>query len=219
MARTAFVPVLLVLSLLTGCRSALHDAYFDAREKLGTPRRALLVDRIEAARDSQQEAQETFTSALDAFQSVTGYRGGDLEALYRDLDAAYTRSTARADEVRARIEAVEAVASSLFREWEDELGAYEDERLRRQSEAQLRASRRQYQALAAKMARVEASMTPVLEAFEDRVLFLKHNLNARAVASLEETAGALRTDVRGLLRDMEASIAEADAYIREMQRG
>lgn len=208
---------LVLLLVLPGCRSALQDAYFDAREKLGTPRRALLVDRIADARDSQQEAQKTFASALDAFQSVTGFRGGDLEALYRDLDAAFARSTDRADEVRARIQAVEDVAASLFREWEDELDAYEDPALRRQSERQLRQSREQYEALAARMARVEQSMTPVLEAFEDRVLFLKHNLNARAVASLEETAGALRTDVRSLLRDMEASIAEADAYIREMR--
>lgn len=69
------------------------------------------------------------------------------------------------------------------------------------------------------MERAERKMAPVLEAFQDQVLFLKHNLNARAIASLEGTVDELETDVDQLIRDMEASIAEANAFIEQMQAG
>ncbi len=209
--------LLALLVVLPACRSAVQDVYFDARDKLGTPRRELLADRVEKARETQQEAREEFASALDAFQSVTGFQGGDLEDLYRRLNDAYERSQNQAEDVRKRIQAVEDVSSSLFREWEAELGEYEDAGLRRESERQLKASQQSYEKLAAKMERVERSMEPVLEAFQDRVLFLKHNLNARAVASLEGNVGELETDVRALLREMEASIAEADAFMRDLR--
>jgi len=60
-------------------------------------------------------------------------------------------------------------------------------------------------------------MTPVLGAFKDQVLFLKHNLNARAISSLQQNADRIQSDVGSLVRDMEASIAEANAFIRQMQ--
>ena len=62
-------------------------------------------------------------------------------------------------------------------------------------------------------------MDPVLNAFRDQVLFLKHNLNAQAIASLENTANELQADVAQLISDMEASIDEANAFIEEMQAG
>lgn len=49
------------------------------------------------------------------------------------------------------------------------------------------------------------------------MLFLKHNLNARAISSLETTVAALETDVSALIADMEASIAEANRFIEAMQ--
>ena len=54
-------------------------------------------------------------------------------------------------------------------------------------------------------------------AFRDQVLFLKHNLNARALASLEETSGDLQQDINELIAQMEGSIEEASAFIDAMR--
>ncbi len=56
-------------------------------------------------------------------------------------------------------------------------------------------------------------MDPVLATMKDHVLFLKHNLNARALGSLEGTADTLQRDVNRLIKDMEAAISEADKFI------
>ena len=210
---------LLLALLLAGCRSTYDAAYFRTMEALGREKREILVDRVDEARESQEEARDQFASALDAFSALTGFDGGELETLYRRLDDAYERSTERADAVAERIDGVERVAEALFEEWERELDAYSDDRLRRASAEQLRQTRRRYEALLAAMHRAEASMQPVLDAFQDQVLFLKHNLNARAVAALEDTAGALETDVAALIAEMETAIAEAERFIDDMQGG
>ena len=61
-------------------------------------------------------------------------------------------------------------------------------------------------------------MDPVLVAFHDQVLFLKHNLNARAISSLQTELVSVEAEVDALIRDMEASIKEADAFINAMTK-
>jgi len=69
------------------------------------------------------------------------------------------------------------------------------------------------------MKRAEATMTPVLAAFRDQVLFLKHNLNARAIAAIRQEGVVVEAEITALIRAMEAAIAEADAFIKTLDQG
>lgn len=80
---------------------------------------------------------------------------------------------------------MESVADALFEEWSDELDLYTSPSLRRASERQYKSPQKKYQRLLASMRRVEESMQPVLATMRDNVLFLKHNLNARAIDTLK----------------------------------
>jgi hypothetical protein len=60
---------------------------------------------------------------------------------------------------------------------------------------------------------VERRAKPVLKAFEDQVLFIKHNLNAEAVTSLKTTVIKMDAEVTKLVADIEASTKEADAFL------
>ena len=66
------------------------------------------------------------------------------------------------------------------------------------------------------MKRAESKIDPVLLAFRDQVLFLKHNLNAQAIASLHDELASVEADIALLIKEMEASITEADAFIKAM---
>ena len=208
---------LLVLAVLglTSCQTA----YYATMEKLGYPKRALLVSRVQQARDSQQAAKEQFQSALERFRAVVNFRGGELETTYNALSAELERSEARAQTVHQRIAAVEEVAEALFKEWEAELAQYSQESLRRASARQLAQTRQRYTPLIRTMKRAEATMTPVLAAFRDQVLFLKHNLNARAIAAIRQEGVAVETEITGLIRAMETAIAEADAFMKTLDQG
>lgn len=199
--------------VLAGCQSM----YYAGMEKMGWHKRDLMVSRVKAARDAQEDAKEQFRDALERFGEVVAYDGGSLEARYDALRRELERSEARAQDVRERIEAVEDVSEALFYEWERELDEYSDAGLRRASERKLAATQRQYERLIGAMWRAESRIEPVLRPLRDQVLFLKHNLNARAVASLEGELVTVEADVEALVRAMEDAIAEADAFIAEIE--
>ena len=207
-------PLALGAGLLAGpaCRSA----YYATMETFGVHKREILVDRVEKGRSEQAAAQEQFKTTLQAFQELTGFEGGDLEATYSKLNRAYERSVDRADAVRERIGSIRDVAADLFEEWRDEIDEIENPDLRSKSRDLLDETRTRYDQLIAKMAAAEATMPPVLAAFKDHVLFLKHNLNAQAIASLRDTVVEIEDDVERLLGEMQASIDEADAFIAAM---
>jgi SMC interacting uncharacterized protein involved in chromosome segregation len=198
--------------LLPGC----HSVYYKTMETFGYHKRDLLVERVEDARDAQEDAKEQFQSALEKFSSVVGYSGGQLEAKYKELNAELEGSESKAKTVRKRIGNIEEVAGALFDEWESELGKYSSEKLRRSSERKLEQTQQRYAQLISAMKRAEEKMEPVLSAFRDQVLFLKHNLNAQAIASLQEELVSVEAEVSSLIKEMEASIAEADSFIQAM---
>jgi len=191
--------------------------YYNAMEKVGIPKRDILVDRVGEARESQQEAKEQFASALEKFIAVTKVGTGDLKAKYDQLNSEFKSSEARATEVHERINSVADVSEALFDEWKRELAQYSDATLRAQSQRQLDQTRDRYNDLMRTMRNAASRMEPILTKFRDQVLFLKHNLNAQAIAGLTSTATSLQGDVSRLISDMEKSIREADEFIKSMK--
>jgi len=78
-------------------------------------------------------------------------------------------------------------------------------------------TRDRYKEMIGAMKRAESTMKPVLAALKDRALFLKHNLNAQAIASLSENLGEVEKDVSALVAEMERSIDEANQFIAAMK--
>lgn len=203
-----------VLLLTGGCQSM----YYGAMEKIGYHKRDLMVNEVENARDAQQEAKEQFKSALDRFTKTLNIEGGELQEKYDVLNTEYQQSAAKAQEVRDRIASVEDVSGALFEEWETELKEYSNASLRQNSQKQLKQTKAQYAQLIKAMKRAEAKMDPVLAKFKDQVLFLKHNLNAQAIASLKSELSTVEVNIASLIKEMESSIKEADSFLSNMAK-
>ena len=203
---------ILALFFLVSCSSI----YYGAMDKIGYQKRDILVSRVDKAKTAQQETKEQFANALEAYMAVVSVPGSDLESRYRRLSSAYEDSRAQAEELNDRVDAVEDVAEALFREWKKEIGEYSNRNLANESSRQLRATRKRYIPMMRAMREAEKKVEPVLVAFHDQVLFLKHNLNARAVMALKEEARSVQGDVRQLVKEMERSIAEAESFISQM---
>jgi len=204
----------LALALVTvaGCKSAYYGAY----EQFGVYKRDLLVDQVEDARDAQEDAKAEFRDALEQFASVVTVEESNLKSTYERLADALEDAEDRAEAVTNRIDAVEDVSEDLFDEWRDEVAQISNARLRSSSERQLRESEQRYETLIRAMRRAEGRMEPVLTAFRDHVLYLKHNLNAQAIASLRTELDSIEADVAVLIREMEEAIASAQGFIDTM---
>lgn len=186
-------------------------------QTMGMERRETLSFHVEQAQEEQAEAKEQFRDALEAFSNLIGFHGGDLQTTYERLRDQYEASQRRAEQVADRIVKIESSGNNLFQEWEDELALYSSRSLRDASRRKMEETKDKYYDLLNAMRRAEAKMPPVLTIFHDQVLYLKHNLNASAVNALEDTVVELETDVDDLVADLEASIAEANAFIQSMQ--
>lgn len=198
--------------------SSCSRMYYGAMEKFGYEKRDILIDRVKDAQKSQKEAQEEFKTALERFREVVDVDGGTLEQKYERLDGELKRAEDRANKVKDRVDSVRKVSKDLFKEWEQELGKYSDRQMRAESQRQLRETKRRTDTLIKSMERAEARIEPVLTPLRDRVLFLKHNLNAKALGALTKELTTVQGDVDKLVADLQQSINEADAYLKDMEK-
>ncbi len=200
---------------LGGCQSV----YYGAMEKMGTHKRDILVDRVEEGKEAQEDAKAQFASAFEEFVAVSNVELGDLRSAYDRLQDSFDRSEKRAKAVWDRIDAIKNVSKALFKEWESELGQYTNQDLRQASQDQMNQTRILYLKLIGAMEGAAEKMDPVLDAFRDQTLFLKHNLNAQAIAALNKTTLGLRGEVDSLIQQMTKSIEEANTFIAKMRTG
>jgi hypothetical protein len=212
------VALSVLLLLVTFSFSACDKAYLATMEKMGYAKRDILSSRVKSARDAQEDAKKDIQSTLEQFGKVVSYEGGDLEATYKKLSSELETSEDSAKAVRKRIADVESVADALFSEWEQELGRYSSADLRRKSQAKLVQTKNRYKDMLAAMKRAEQRIEPVLRPLRDQVLYLKHNLNARALAAIKGELVKVDAHVDQLVKDMNRSIAEADKFILSMEK-
>ncbi len=202
-----------IIMAFSGCSSI----YYGSMEKIGVHKRDIMVDRVKAARDAQGETKKQFLTAMEQFKSVVNFQGGDLEKEYNRLNATLKRSEAEAAALRSRINAVEDVSDALFSEWRGEMKQYSSDTLREASRRKYDATRAKYQELIGAMRMAESKLEPVLIPLRDQVLFMKHNLNARAIAGLSDELASVQTNVDRLVRDMDEAISQADKFIASLR--
>jgi chromosome segregation ATPase len=208
-----WVAVWLSLSVW-GCSSI----YYAGLEKVGVPKRDLLSRRVEGARDAQEEAKQQFSSALERFRATVHVEGGELEQRYDELRGELSASEKRSERLKDKIDDVEDVAEALFDEWDSELEQYKSPALRASSERRLAETKRSYAPMIKAMRRAQRSVEPVLEAFRDVVLALKHQLNARAVTSIRGELASVEREVDALMREMNAAIREASDFLGTLEQ-
>lgn len=198
---------------LGGCAAAKYSAL----EKIGIHKRDILVDNVEDARDSQAETREYIVSAYEELNALVGHEGGELEKQYKRLNKEVERARDATQELDDRIRSIDTVSEDLFEEWESELELYSSHTLRNDQAGKLAESRRQFRRMRDRMQAARNRVDPVMAVLNDNVLYLKHSLNAQAIAALHGEAANLDADVEALIRDMQIAIDEADAFISKMR--
>ncbi len=212
-SKTVAFSIAILLITLVGCQSA----YYSAMEKVGTHKRDILIDRVKETSESQQEAKEEFTSALEQLSTLINFDGQELQSQYELSKDHYESSQKAADEVSAKISSIEHVANALFDEWRDEVEQYSNQTLKRQSQTQLKQTERRYLDVIKKMHDAEDKMLPVLSALKDNMLYLKHNLNAKAIGALKGEYKIIKHNVEQLIAHMNISIENSQAFIETLE--
>lgn len=204
----------LLNQLLEFFKKKLDNVYYQSRESLlGHHKRDIVVIQVDQACNSLKGTRDQFEDALQQFKNIVNIEPSTLERHYNLLQRQYDFCKNKSEDVSHRITSIEEVSNSLFKEWEDELEQYSNRAMRTRSRQQLKASRKQYNRLIKTLRKAENRIHPVLSAFKDQVLFLKHNLNAKAIAALQHDFMEIGIDISQLIEVMEITINEASQFV------
>lgn len=201
---------------LTSCARKIREVKYNAYEMVGLEKRDLFKSEVKNVQEEQEETGEAFKDALTKLKEMYDFEGGDLEKQHSKLKSSYESAKAEAGDLRKRIKNVNEVAGDLFAEWEDEIDEISTESLRKKSEKQLDKTKDRFKDLQKQMAVAEKKMNPVLTKLKDQVLFLKHNLNAKAIAGLKSESGQIQTEIKSLIKEVEEASKEAESFIETL---
>lgn len=210
--RLTLYTVLLAFTL-TGCQTMYNRTMENV---FGYEKRELLKRSVRSVKAGQEKTQSQFQDTLEQVKALYGYDGGNLERMYRQLKAAYERSSAQAESLKERIRHMDDIADAMFAEWKEEADRFSNEAFRKDSRRKYEKTRDRYQKLANSAREAAAAMDPVLRQLDDHVLYLKHNLNADALAAFKGEAAAIETDIETVIRRMNDAIGRADAFIEAL---
>lgn len=217
--------LLLVISIsmslvFTGCFGGcelFRDQYYDLWEKLGKEKRDLLRGQIQKAHEDQAEAAEEFEDVLTKIKELYGFDGGNLEKMYNKIKGDYDRCEARVKAVDQRITKITEIAEDLFAEWETELKQLTNPEFKTKSREALAKTRDRFEQLRAAMLKADNSMKPALKNLSNYVVFLKHNLNAQAIGSLQTEVDSIEREITAIKDDINASIKEAEEFLKDFK--
>jgi outer membrane murein-binding lipoprotein Lpp len=206
------MPAVVLCLLLGGCKST----YYKAMKTLGKEKRDILVSRIQDAKKDQDQTKKKLQTTMESFQALTGFQGGSLEKSYNRLNSDYESAADQANKLHEKIQSIDQVSNDLFKEWQGEINDMDNVKLKSQDLVMLRNAKTRQATYMRAMRKTEDQIAPVLKAFRDQVLFLKHNLNSRAIGSLKTTSAMLQGDVASLVQSIDASSQEADKLISSL---
>jgi len=198
--------LLILVSLGLSACGTVQKVQYSALEKVGIHKRDILVD-----------TKTQFKSAYEELAGLVQIKDGGLESKYKRMAKAVEASNDKAEELDDRIDSVNEVANALFAEWKQELEQYQSVSLRQASEKNLQTTRQRYGIIYQKMRESQQRVGPVLEVLQDNTLYLKHNLNARAISSISNEVLVIEDKVALLISQMELSISESDEFIKSMR--
>jgi len=205
----------IVLSL-SACGTT-QNLKYSALEKVGIHKRDILVDRIKDTSTAQEKTKQEFQSAYQQLSGLVDVQDNGLEKKYNKLKKAVEESEERTEDLEERIAKVDEVANALFEEWQQELNEYQSANLRAISAKNLNTTKQRYAFIYKKMQESYAKVLPVLNVLQDNTLYLKHNLNARAVSGLSNEVLSVENKISELIKQMEISINESKRFINEIE--
>jgi ElaB/YqjD/DUF883 family membrane-anchored ribosome-binding protein len=184
---------------------------------LGKEKRHLLINQVVNFSEEQEEAAVAFESVVERIKSEYSFDGGELENTYNKIKNDYEECEGRHSDLLARIKKVDSIGEDLFTEWADEISEISSANLRSQSQTSLKESQKNFDKLSKAMHKSATKIPPILTKLKDNMLFLKHNLNAKAVGSLGKEMQNIQQDIQVLIKDMKASISEAEEFIKNFK--
>ena len=172
-----------------------------------------LVARARGAEEEAQEARADFAAAFLLYQRLTAPQAVELERLSGEFEDSVEICEDRARDLAERIDTLRLETQDLVKDWSEELSRFSSDAVRKKSEAQMRDTEARAQRLVAALERLQGRMKPVLTKLQDYALFFDHNLNPRAIATLQDTYKDFDNEFKSLESELSKTQGEIEDFL------
>lgn len=195
---------------LAGCSGMYHAAI----EQLGWEPQDILVNRVTIARDCQAAARNQFDRLVSLVRDLVTDDSEEAAQRVNALRSAYADAEIRAREVRARVAKVAAAGSAVFDERRRADAAIRDPAARERAMQRTAQAEARYGEMLTTMRQAADATGPALAAVQAALASLGPQPSDDAVGALHGAVADVDATVAALVRDLDQSIAEADAFVQ-----
>ncbi len=173
-----------------------------------------LLTRIERVQAETAVAKDSVHAALSELCTLVspGFKG-DAATEFAKFLAASEASEDQAETLRDITEPMQDAADELFQRWTKDMEAFGNSRMRQRSQTRLDETRTRFQSIIGATQAAQIALDAFHDDMRDHALFLRHDLNSAAVASIRTDVRALNEQIQGLDTRFDATTAAARAYV------
>lgn len=206
------ITALFFFILITSCSTV----YYNFWETLGKEKRDLLKSKMENVTESQDDLKEEFEDTLSKIRSEYKFKETDLERTYDSLKSDYDSLDKESKYLSSQIKKSEDIANDLFSEWKNEAYKLNNKSYKAQSLNKLTKTKLKFKTTLRSMRAIEKDLAKVLKRFNDQVIFIKHNLNAKIVGNLKSELISIEAQIKRLIRQINSSSLKAKSFIKDI---
>ena len=151
-----------------------------------------LVSWVERVYVESEMARQEVQLTLSRLQALANgkYEGRPAEA-YQAFKSAATRARTQAEKLESTVRPMKRTAAPVFEQWTTDLGDFHSPSMRRRSTDRLDAARLRYDAIVRAVGPAQSGFERFNEGMQDHELFLGHDLNGTALASVQADVQAM----------------------------
>jgi predicted nucleic acid-binding Zn-ribbon protein len=172
-----------------------------------------LKESAAKVRDDQVKTLKILDGALERLRTTYKPNQTELATAYEDWKEIYNGFAGHIDEADRRISELNQIADDLFAEWAQEAELISDSNLKNRSLDKLEDTKEHFQEIKEQLVEKRASTQEIIVKLRDRMLFIKHSLNAQSLEMLREEASDIEDDLEDLRDDMEKELVKLNEFI------
>jgi hypothetical protein len=175
-----------------------------------------LIKTAKAEVQSIDSAKLQLQKTMDAYNAVMAPEVKDRREAYKQLQKEMANTEKRRADVSTRSTKMNAEADKLFKSWQESTASIQSPDLRKRSEDRLKKTQDRFAELRQTGQNASSLYESFMKTMQDQVVYLGHDLNPGAVASLKPDADKLNAQAKDLYGAIDKITTAANTNISRL---
>lgn len=183
----------------------------------GPDETAKFLKTVEGTVKGIGESKAQLQKTVATYNSITEMTAKDLKSAYKDLGKDVAESEKKVVDGSAKVDEMNAQATSYFGAWKTSALAISDPGLKKRSEERLAAAQERFHKISLAGKDTRGDFDTLMKDVKDQSTFLGHDLNASAITSLKPDAAKFNARANTVFTKIDGVTKMFDDYVASMR--